>query len=155
MAYAHRCSRILVLALSLILSIEVCSQDTRLLRQPTISPSHIAFRYGSDLWTVARDGGRATRVTSTAAVEHDPHFSPDGKWLAFTSNRSGTDAVYVVAAEGGTPRRLTWYPAGSTAKGWTPDGKRVLYSSSRETAPVGFNRLISNRYGSAKRSFFV
>lgn len=119
----------------------VYAEDTRLLRQPTVSQAHIAFTYGSDLWMVLRDGGKATRLTSTAAVEHDPHFSPDGKWIAFTSNRSGTDAVYVVAAEGGTPKRLTWYPASSTTRGWTPDGKRVLYSSSRETAPVGFDRL--------------
>jgi tricorn protease len=74
-------------------------------------------------------------------VESDPHFSPDGQSLAFTSNRSGTAMVYVVGVEGGTPRRLTWYPASSYARGWTPDGMRVLYASTREAAPVGFQRL--------------
>jgi tricorn protease len=115
--------------------------NTRLLRQPTISGTQVAFTYGADLWTVPRSGGRATRITSTPAVESDPHFSPDGRWLAFTSNRSGLPMVYVVSAQGGEPRRLSWYPAASYARGWTPDGRRVLYASSRETAPTAYERL--------------
>src|ERR1700761_8540481 len=110
------------------------AQGTRLLRQPTLSSSQVAFAYGGDIWVADKNGGEARRITSTAATESDPHFSPDGKWIAFTSNRSGTTAVYVVAAEGGNPTRLTWYPAPTAARGWTPDGKRVLYASARETA---------------------
>ncbi|MCB9081703.1 MAG: PD40 domain-containing protein [Lewinellaceae bacterium] len=117
------------------------AQGTRLLRQPTISAQSIAFTYGADLWVVDKTGGEARRLTSTAAVESDPHFSPDGRWIAFTSNRSGTTSVYVVSVEGGMPTRLTWHPSGATTRGWTPDGQRVLYASSRETAPTGFNRL--------------
>ena len=98
--------------------------QTRLLRQPTLSATHVAFTYGGDLWIAGRDGGTARRLTSTPAVESDPHFSPDGRWIAFTSNLSGNDDVYVVSAEGGEPRRLTWYPAGSYARGWSNDGRR-------------------------------
>ncbi len=115
--------------------------QTRLLRQPTISATHVAFAYGSDLWVVARTGGLARRLTSTPAIESDPHFSPDGRMIAFTSNRSGNPDVYVVSVDGGDPTRLTWYPVGSYARGWTRDGRRVLYATSRETAPVGYNRL--------------
>jgi len=117
------------------------AQDTRLLRQPTLSQDHVAFAHGGDLWVVDRSGGDARRLTSTPAVESDPHFSPDGRSIAFTSNRSGVAAVYVLPVAGGTPTRLTWYPAPSAARGWTPGGERVLYASTRETAPVGFNRL--------------
>ena len=117
------------------------AQDTRLLRQPTLSQDHVAFAHGGDLWVVDRSGGDARRLTSTPAVESDPHFSPDGRTIAFTSNRSGRAAVYVLPVAGGMPTRLTWYPAPSAARGWTPDGERVLYASTRETAPVGFNRL--------------
>ncbi len=117
------------------------AQGTRLLRQPDLSDDAMVFAYGGDLWITSRTGGEARRLTSTPAVESDPHFSPDGRWIAFTSNRSGTAAVYIVPVEGGTPTRLTWYPAGSFARGWTPDGSRVLYASTRETAPTGYERL--------------
>ncbi|HXB08166.1 MAG TPA: hypothetical protein VNW04_13645, partial [Puia sp.] len=119
------------------------SQGTRLLRQPSLSATQIAFEYGGDIWVVDKNGGEAKRITSTAATESDAHFSPDGRSIAFTSNRSGTTAVYVVSAEGGIPRRLTWYPAPTAARGWTPDGQRVLYACARETAPVNYNRLWS------------
>lgn len=123
------------------LSFSVHAQGTRLLRQPSISADHIVFAHGGDLWVAARGGGDARRLTSTPAVESNPHFSPDGQWIAFTSNRSGTAAVYVVSVDGGAPKRLTWYPAGTHTTGWTPDGKHVLYASSRETAPSSYDRL--------------
>jgi tricorn protease len=120
---------------------ESSPQATRLLRQPDVSGRHVAFAYGGDLWIADLGGGEARRLTSTPSVESDPHFSPDGGTLAFTSNRSGVPMVYVLPTTGGTPRRLTWYPAASYARGWTPDGTRVLYASTRETAPVDFHRL--------------
>ncbi|MCK5136945.1 MAG: PD40 domain-containing protein [Bacteroidales bacterium] len=122
--------------------ISAISQGTGLLRQPTISSTHIAFAYGGDVWVSELNNQKAAvRLTSTPAVESDPHFSPDGKWLAFSSNRSGNTAVYVVSVHGGDATRLTWHPSPSIARGWTNDGKRVLYASTRETAPSGFNRL--------------
>ena len=117
------------------------AQGTRLLRQPTISERHVAFTYGADVWVADRTGGLARRLTSTPSVESDPHLSPDGRFVAFTSNRAGTPAVYVVPVEGGDPTRLTWHPSPAYARGWTPDGTRVLYASSRETAPGSYNRL--------------
>ncbi|HPH21405.1 MAG TPA: protease, partial [Haliscomenobacter sp.] len=117
------------------------AQGTRLLRQPSLSEQHIAFVYGADLWITDRTGGEARRITSTPAVESDPHFSPDGRWIAFTSDRTGSNSVYIVSIDGGTPKRLSWHPSAAFARGWTNDGKRVLYASSRETAPSNYNRL--------------
>ncbi len=117
------------------------SENTRLLRQPSISSDKIAFTYGGDLWICNFDGKDVKRLTSTPAVESDPHFSPDGKTLAFSSNRSGINNVYIMSVDGGDATRLTWYPAPSTALGWSPDGKTILYSSNRETAPTAFDRL--------------
>ncbi|MFD2203223.1 S41 family peptidase [Shivajiella indica] len=117
------------------------SQGTRLLQQPDISDSQVAFVYGADIWLSDINGGEAKRLTSTAAVEKNPKFSPDGKQIAFTSNRTGAYAVYVVLTEGGSPKQLTWHPAESNVVGWTPDGKFVIYETSRETAPVGYSRL--------------
>lgn len=117
------------------------AQGTRLLRQPSVSADHIAFVYGGDIWTCQYDGSDVRRITSTPAVESVPHWSPDGQWLAFSSNRGGTTAVYIVSKEGGDPKRLTWHPAAAQVRGWTPDGKSVLYASWRGAAPVPYNKL--------------
>jgi tricorn protease len=139
---ARMLRRFLLLAVLLsFLPSTLAAQGTRLLRQPTLSQNHVAFTYGADIWVVERDGGLARRITATGAVESDPHFSPDGRWIAFTSNRAGVAAVYVVSVDGGDPIRLSWYPAGATSRGWSPDGQRVLYATSRGTAPSGHNRL--------------
>jgi len=124
--------------LTLTLTPGLAAQNTRLLRQPTLSQQEIAFAYGADLWIVPRSGGDARRLTSTPAVESNPHFSPDGQWIAFNSNRSGTPQVYVVGREGGQPTRLTWYPGPSIARGWTPDGGAILYAAMRNSAPSNF-----------------
>ena len=101
-------SAALLVALAFLAPLSAPAQ-TRLLRQPTLSATHVAFAYAGDLWIADRAGGTARRLTSTPAVESDPHFSPDGKWIAFSSNRSGHQDVYVVSAAGGEPRRLTFY----------------------------------------------
>ncbi|AHG89708.1 peptidase S41 [Gemmatirosa kalamazoonensis] len=137
-----RSLRALVLLAVLPLS-SLAAQGTRLLRQPTLSATQIAFTYGGDLWVVSRDGGDARRLTSTPAVESEPQFSPDGKWIAFTSTRSGGPAVWVVPAEGGDARRLTWSPAGERARGWTPDGRAVLFASGRVSAPTSYAKLFT------------
>jgi tricorn protease len=116
--------------------------QTRLLRTPTVSSSQIAFAYANNIWTVPRAGGSAHRVTSFQGQTSNPHFSPDGKWIAFSGEYAGNLDVYVVAAEGGEPRRLTWHPGGDLVQGWTPDGKSVLFSSARATwAPSGAPRF--------------
>ena len=117
------------------------SQGTRLLRQPTISSTHIAFAYGGDIWVSELSGDNVKRLTSTPAVESSPHFSPDGKLIAFTSNRSGGNAVFTVSVKGGDAKRHTWHPSAATARGWTLDGKSILYSSTRDVAPGSVNRL--------------
>ena len=117
------------------------SQETRLLRQPTISDSHVAFTYGGDIWVNNLASNNTIRLTSTGAVESQPCFSPDGKTIAFSSNRSGVTSVYTVPVEGGTPTRITWHPSGAVVRGWSPDGEKILYTSSRETAPSTYGRL--------------
>ena len=62
------------------------SQGTRLLRQPTLSKDQVAFVYADDLWIVQKNGGAARRLTSHEGSESVPHFSPDGKWIAFSVN---------------------------------------------------------------------
>ena len=129
----------IIFAICLIFSVTAAfSQGTRLLRQPALSSNHIAFAYGGDIWVTDLENQKILRLTSTPAVESNPRFSPDGKWIAFNSNRSGTQAVYIVPVEGGSPKRLTWHPSPCTVCGWSPDGKNVLYATPRDNAPSGF-----------------
>jgi len=116
--------------------------QTRLLRTPTVSETQIAFAYANNIWTVPRSGGSARRLTSFQGQTANPHFSPDGKWIAFSGEYAGNFDVYVVPAEGGEPRRLTWHPGGDLVQGWTPDGNSILFSSTRATwAPSGAPRF--------------
>jgi len=152
---AELCRRVLILCLALpfvgilqfsgagIVPNALAQQSgTRLLRTPTISASQIAFAYAQNLWIVPRAGGMARRITSFPGQTGNPHFSPDGKWIAFSGEYAGNLDIYVVAADGGEPRRLTWHPGADLAQGWTPDGKSVLFSSSRATwSPGGAPRF--------------
>jgi tricorn protease len=119
----------------------ISAQGTRLLQQPDISEEKVAFVYGADIWIGDANGGSVLRLTSTAAIEAFPKISPSGNQVAFSSNRTGTNAVYVVSADGGAPKQLTWHPSGAQVVGWTPDGNYIIYASYRETAPVGYSRL--------------
>jgi tricorn protease len=115
---------------------------TRLLRNPTVSATQIAFAYAENIWTVPREGGMARRITSFQGQTSNPHFSPDGKWIAFSGEYAGNLDVYVVPAEGGEPKRLTWHPGADTVQGWTADGTSIMFSSSRATwTPSGAPRF--------------
>jgi tricorn protease len=115
---------------------------TRLLRSPSVSDTQIAFAYAQNIWVVPRAGGMARRVTSFQGQTGNPHFSPDGKWIAFSGEYAGNQDVYIVPADGGEPKRLTWHPSADMVQGWTPDGQRVMFASSRATsAPTGAPRF--------------
>ncbi|MEQ8475505.1 MAG: PDZ domain-containing protein [Fulvivirga sp.] len=119
------------------------SQGTRLLREPTLSDTHVAFVYGGDVWVTDLSNNRTQRITSTPAVESNPHLSPDGQTIAFSSNRSGDNCVYTVSIKGGEPTRLTWHPSSANVRGWSPDGSKIIYSTSRDSAPTGIGYLWS------------
>ena len=95
------------------------AQGTQLLRQPTISADNIVFVYANDLWQAPRSGGNAIRLTSNEGAESLPHFSPDGKHIAFSGQYGGNTDVYVMPVSGGMPSRLTGHPVGDFVQGWT------------------------------------
>ncbi|HEY2824452.1 MAG TPA: protease, partial [Gemmatimonadales bacterium] len=107
------------------------SAQTRMLRSPTVSQTQIAFAYANNIWIVERAGGNARRLTSFQGQASNPHFSPDGKTIAFSAEYAGNVDVYTVPSEGGEPKRLTWHPGADLVQGWTPDGKSVMFSSPR------------------------
>ncbi|MEP6718443.1 MAG: PDZ domain-containing protein, partial [bacterium] len=132
-----------VLALIILLSTppalraQTPDRATRLLRTPTVSATQIAFAYGNNIWTVPRTGGSARRITSFQGQTINPHFSPDGKWIAFSAEYAGNLDVYVVAADGGEPKRLTWHSGVDQVQGWTPDSRSIVFASPRASWTPG------------------
>jgi tricorn protease len=108
-------------------------EPIRFARTPDISPDGktVAFSYLGDVWTVESVGGVARPVTMHEAHDINPVFSPDGRQIAFSSNRHGSYDVFVVSAQGGKPRRLTYDSAADMVCGWSPDGQHVLFASAR------------------------
>ena len=85
----------------------------------------------TDLWSVPTAGGPARQLTSDAAADTSPTFSPDGRWIAFVSKR-GTDEqnqIYVIAVDGGEARRVTNIPTGAGIPKWFPDSQRIAFVS--------------------------
>jgi tricorn protease len=112
-----------------------------LLQRPTFNGNLIVFSYAGDLWTVDRNGGHASRLTTGTGIETDPVFSPDGSMIAFTGEYDGNTDVFVIPAIGGVPKRLTYHPAADSAVGWTPDGKSVIFRSNRESSSPRYTKL--------------
>ena len=119
------------------------TSDTRMMSQPAISDSHIAFIYAEDLWVCDLDGSRPRRLTVDEGVESGPSFSPDGKLIAFSAEYDGNRDVFLIPAEGGIPRRLTWHPGPDIVRGFTPDGTKVLFMSQREVFSRGHAELFT------------
>ena len=127
-----------IIATSLLLIGAISAEETRLLRMPDISDTHIAFVYAKDIWIADVDGSNARRLTTFSGEETNPRFSPDGKLVAFTGEYDGNTDVYVVSVDGGEPKRMTWHPSVDLVRGWSHDGKKIIFASNRESAPIGF-----------------
>ncbi|UCH98378.1 MAG: PD40 domain-containing protein [Candidatus Aminicenantes bacterium] len=116
-------------------------EDVRLLRFPDINKELIAFVYAGDIWTVPSGGGDAQRLTSHEGLELFPKISPDGQWIAFSGEYSGSRQIYIMPSRGGMPTQLTYYndvgempPRGGfdhLPLDWTPDSKQVLIRANR------------------------
>jgi tricorn protease len=117
------------------------TNDARLMRFPDINNNLVAFVYAGDIWTVNSAGGEARHLTSHEGMELFPKISPDGKWIAFSAEYSGTRQVYVIPSEGGKPKQLTFYnsvgvmpPRGgfdNVVLDWTSDSKNILIRANR------------------------
>ena len=109
----------------------VASAQVKLLRHPTYSKGKVAFSYLGDIWIANENGSGVERLTDNTARDQFPRFSPDGQWIAFSSNRDGNYDVYVLPAAGGKPRQLTFHTADDNVVGWSPDGRKIVFTSNR------------------------
>ena len=101
------------------------------MRYNVISPQgdKIAFCYKGDVYVVDAKGGKAQQLTTNTAYETSPVWSPDGKQIAFATDRNGNFDVYLVSSEGGVPQRITTNSATEMPRAFSPDGKEIYFSA--------------------------
>lgn len=108
----------------------------RQIRNAVASPDgeRLAFAALDRIWVSAADGSNARRVTEGSASEHSPTWSPDGRWIAYTTWDREGGHVWKVRANGRDAQRLSASPGLYAQPAWSPDGKRVvvLRGSARE-----------------------
>src|SRR5262245_38648697 len=114
--------------------------------EPAIAPdrSEIAFVSGGDIWTVAASGGEARLLVSHPAQESRPSYSPDGRRLAFVSNRTGGGDIYVLTLATTELTRLTYDDGLEQLDGWSWDGRWIYFSSaSHDIAGMNYVHRVS------------
>jgi C-terminal processing protease CtpA/Prc/Tol biopolymer transport system component len=118
---------------SLFLAFAQSAPELTLPRHPSLSPdgNQIAFSHQGDIWVALVSDGRAQRLTAHDAYDGRPRWSPDGKTLAFVSNRHSNWDVFAIPAAGGQPQRMTWHSDGEKLHGWI-DNERVLIGAQRD-----------------------
>lgn len=111
--------------------------------EPAISPdrAEIAFVSGGDIWTVPASGGEARLLVSHAANDSRPVYSPDGKKLAFVSNRTGNGDIYLLTLETGELRQLTFDDQPDQLEAFSRDGRWIYFSSTSREVAGGMNDI--------------
>jgi tricorn protease len=125
--------RLLLLSLLLFISASSFAQQTMFASRPTLTPdgSEIYFSHGGDIYKVSSSGGLALKVISMGGNESHPKISPDGKYLAFSSNVQGNNNVYIVPVAGGEIKQLTFHDASDVPASWRGDSKVIYFESNR------------------------
>jgi dipeptidyl aminopeptidase/acylaminoacyl peptidase len=92
--------------------------------------------YVSDLWMADLDGGTVTQFTAGRCKDKNPFWSPDGRYIAFTSTPKGEEGdekkkpqLYIIDTRGGEARKITDIETGVSSPRWSPDGETLLFTS--------------------------
>ena len=113
----------------------------------------ILFDVLGDLYTLPIEGGQATRIMGGLSFESQPVYSPDGKTIAFLTDRTGVENLWIANADGSNPRavskdtRTNDRPQIMVSPAWTPDGEYIIVSKSRPPDPGTFWLFMYHRDG--------
>jgi tricorn protease len=118
-------------ALFLFTTISVFGREARLVRYPHYHNGRIVFTYLGDIWTADENGQNIQRLTVNRARDVYGRFSPDGKWIAFSSDRNGNLDVYLIPAGGGNAKQLTTHSSDDTVLGWSSDSRSIIFAGNR------------------------
>ena len=88
--------------------------------------------HGAEVFSIKFDGSGLTKLTTENALVISPHISPNGRYLSYTSYRSGVAAVYIKDLQDRTTRRVASYNGLNLAGPWSPDGRKMLLTLSRD-----------------------
>lgn len=106
----------------------------------TISPdgNHVAYssfdvNYKGTVYTCKIDGKNKIAVSKGMGSSYNPKFSPDGKKLAFVSNKTGVFEVYICNPDGSDMKQLTKKTGNTVEFDWSADSKKIVYDNSKET----------------------
>ena len=83
----------------------------------------------TSLWLVPLAGGEPRRLTTTAGANNHPRWRPDGKAIAFTSDRSGSSQIWLLPLDGGEPRQVTKLPIDVSGPIWSPAGDKLAFAA--------------------------
>ncbi len=100
---------------------------------PSLSPDAktVYFSYDGDIWSTDINGGNASRIIALEGEEINPRVSPDGKWLAFSSNQYGNYDIYIMPINGGQIKQLTFHQAKDEVESWSWDSKSIYFTSNQ------------------------
>ena len=111
-------------------------QPIRLAEDPSITPNgkQLVFSWIGEIWIAKIDGSGLRRLTINDANDSQPLVSPDGKRVAFVSDRTGANQIFVMKLDGSGLKQLTFHSEGYELSDWFPDGKHLLALGSRDQA---------------------
>ena len=92
-----------------------------------VRPDREANETRTSVYVAPMDGRQASRQFTQGNKDHSPRWSPDGRYLAFVSERGDKNQLFVAPLTGGEARQVTRAEHGVSQPAWSPDGKRIAY----------------------------
>ena len=134
-------------------TVSMAQQSPYFASYPALSPDGktIVFSYEGDLWKADPGQNNAVRLTAMQGDETNAKISPDGKWLAFSSNQFGNNDVYLMPLRGGDVKQLTFHDGNDEVDSWAWDSNTIYFTSGRYNNYAGYSITLAG--GTPRRLF--